>query len=120
MEPEIPTHTPDEPRPDLAAEPLATHEDALAREPLATYGEAPESHQLRWMFMGDAGLRAGWSVLIFLTLLVLFLFGLGTAGSYFMKHVLHVRLSNASAESSIFGEGMAEALLSLTCKTCFM
>jgi membrane protease YdiL (CAAX protease family) len=107
MEPEIPTHTPDEPRPDLAAEPLATHEDALAREPLATYGEAPESHQLRWMFMGDAGLRAGWSVLIFLTLLVLFLFGLGTAGSYFMKHVLHVRLSNASAESSIFGEGMA-------------
>ncbi len=117
MEPEFPTPAPAPPTPDQAADPLASPESALtteaspATEPFASYQEAPEPHALRWIFMGGQGLRAGWSVAIFLALFMLFAYGLGTAASYFLKHVLHTRLGSASAASAIFGEGIAVVCL---------
>lgn len=52
------------------------------------FAPAPESfHWLRWTFLGDEGLRAGWSVLIFAILYFLFVDALGFALS--RLHLIH-------------------------------
>jgi len=81
---------------------------ALASEPVAEPQEAPH-RGLRWIFLGSQGLRAGWSVLIFLFLTLLFMWVLGTAASFFVQKVLHVTTGSFTAPSAIVA-GLIELL----------
>jgi membrane protease YdiL (CAAX protease family) len=56
---------------------------------------------LRWIFIGPQGLRAGWSVLIFLFLTLLFMQVLGTAASLFVHKVLHARTGSFTPVSAV-------------------
>jgi hypothetical protein len=75
---------------------------------------APEEYRgLRWIFIGPLGLRAGWSVAIFIPLLVLFSAMLGTA---FVKIHLIDPKAHFTAFAAFFGElipflGMVNAAL---------
>lgn len=62
MEPETPTPVPD--NQSVPAPP------STVPSTLDNGGAPPEPHQLRWMFIGPQGLRAGWSVSIFLVLFI--------------------------------------------------
>jgi hypothetical protein len=63
-------------------------EAAFTSEPLAP---TPKYRGLRWAFIGDQGLRAGWSAAIFVILTVLFLITLGSAASLIFKRILHLK-----------------------------
>ena len=94
MEPENPSPLPEPPIPDSS---LSIEPPALPPDPPAT---PPEPHWLRRVFFGDQGLRAGWSVTIFIGLLIVFVFALGTL---FAK--LHLTRKGAfSARTTFFGE----------------
>jgi hypothetical protein len=98
MEPEIQL-----PPADVAPEALqAEAPSALEPSLLATDGE--EYHGLRWIFVGSQGLRAGWSVLIFVILTTLFLFVLGTAARFIVHDVLRTRFGDFWPISQGIGE----------------
>ena len=88
MEPENQT-----PLEDLAAE-TPQSETALPFESQDIEPAAPEYRGLRWMFIGDQGLRAGWSVLIFLVLTLLIMVALGAAATLIAHKILHVKTGN--------------------------
>ena len=68
----------------------------------------PEQRKrVRWVFMGNQGLRAGWSVLVFLLLTVLFLFPLGFAANWIAKNVLHLQKGSFTPTAGIFQEVVA-------------
>jgi hypothetical protein len=92
-----------------AEAPLAAPEaeSTFAPEAFALPAPKPESrarHMLRWVFRGDARLRSGWSVALFIALFVLFVFAAGTAVSWFVHQVLHTKLGDFSASSTAVGE----------------
>jgi membrane protease YdiL (CAAX protease family) len=70
-------------------------------EPFASEPPAPHVRGLRWVFYGPDGLRAGWSVLIFVALMVLFGRLLGALIS-----ALHLipNKSDFSVRAALFGE----------------
>ena len=78
--------------------------------PIATAAEAaitPETRKyrgLRWVIIGGQGLRAGWSVMLFVILSVLFLFTLGTTASWIAKSVFHAQSSGINAVSGFIAE----------------
>jgi membrane protease YdiL (CAAX protease family) len=59
----------------------ADRDEGLTPDPLASNLEAQDSGGLSWVFYGSDGLRAGWSVLIFLFLTVLFMVTLRTVAT---------------------------------------
>jgi len=71
----------------------------------ATTVQAPEPEQpyrgLRWIFVGEGGLRAGWSLAIFLLLFFVFANGLGAA--FAKLHLLGAKAS-FTPMSALFGE----------------
>jgi uncharacterized protein len=73
MEPEIGPSLPQANRPEDAAQ-SGPRFQFPGRGP-----DSPQEHDLRWVFFGPKGLRAGWSALIFLLLIRFFLPFLGTA-----------------------------------------
>src|SRR4051794_36153239 len=90
MEPEIDPQAPDN---YSVPAPLAP-----ATLPLA--GPEPPHNDLKWIFVGPAGLRAGWSVLIFIALLIGFMAGLA-----FVFASLHLVSKGAfTAKTAIFSE----------------
>jgi len=58
------------------------HDAPLAPATLPPGGPEAPYNDLQWFFIGPKGLRAGWSVLIFIALLIGLLFGLGTLFSW--------------------------------------
>jgi uncharacterized protein len=98
-----------------AAAPAANHtEPVLTPGPMgpapAEPAPAEEPYRgLRWIFIGSQGLRAGWSVLIFLFLTLLFLQVLGTATTLFVHKVLHVSTGSFTPVSITIG-GLIEVL----------
>ncbi len=95
MEPENPNSLPEPPTPTPESSPLAPPN--LSPEPCPV---AAKPNLLHRVFLGDEGLRAGWSVAIFIGLLILFVFALGTL---FAK--LHLtRKGDLSARNAFFGE----------------
>lgn len=66
--------------------------------------EPPRNRGLRWVFIGDGGLRAGWSVTIFALLLAIF----GNAVSFAAKH-LHLlgKGNDFTPKSAFIGELLA-------------
>jgi len=99
MDPEIqpPAESP-------APQALAAPEAALAPEPLALGPDEQEYHGLRWIFIGPQGLRAGWSVTLFLVLTVLFMLMLGTAANVFIKQILHIKTGDFTPATAMIQE----------------
>ncbi len=82
-----------------------TADGAAALIPGETLAPKPEERKgVRWILMGSLGLRAGWSVLVFLLLTVLFLFPLGYFGSWIAKNVLHLQKGSFTPTAGIFQE----------------
>jgi hypothetical protein len=82
MEPENATHVSDvSPHEVEPAESFAV----TAFSPLSGGSPAPEAGGLRWVFMGPQGLRAGWSVAIFMAIIGTPLFALWLIGEYMQK-----------------------------------
>jgi membrane protease YdiL (CAAX protease family) len=82
---------------------------APAAEPASLTADTKEYRGLRWVFIGSQGLRAGWSVLIFLFLTLLFIVALGTAVTQFVHKVLHVKTGSFTPVSAII-QGLIEFL----------
>jgi hypothetical protein len=80
--------------------------------PAALAADTKEYCGLRWVFIGSQGLRAGWSVLIFLLLTLLFMVALGTAATLFVHKVLHVNTGSFTSYSAII-QGLIEFLAML-------
>ena len=68
---------------------MESPENPIAPEIQPPAPEAERFHWLRWTFIGDQGLRAGWSVLIFVLLTFLFMAVLGTAATMIFKPSHH-------------------------------
>jgi hypothetical protein len=72
----------------------------------------PESEmlrRLRWVFIGSQGLRAGWSVLLFVMLTLLFLFALGSAATMIFRNLPHTNAGSLTPFRVIVG-GVIEVL----------
>jgi membrane protease YdiL (CAAX protease family) len=108
MEPEIkPPLRVTPPDEDAAQAPFATAAEAmLSSENTVTAPDAREYRGLRWFFIGNQGLRAGWSVLTFFLLLGL----IGAAVGFAFVH-LHLvdfgKQSGFAASGAFFGELIA-------------
>ncbi len=78
-----------------------TYLEALPAEATSMSPEPPKYRGLRWIFIGDGGLRAGWSVAIFAVFVMLF----GNAVSFAIRH-LHLlgKGNNFTPKSAFFGE----------------
>jgi len=95
MEPEVQPQTQEV----LPAE--AAPQAAIAPDPITLAPEPKKFPGLRWFFIGSGGLRAGWSVLIFLILFVLFASGIGFTFVHF--HLVN-KNSGFTASSAFLGE----------------
>jgi len=95
MEPEVQPQTQEV----LPAE--AAPQAAIAPDPITLVPEPKKFPGLRWFFIGSGGLRAGWSVLIFLILFVLFASGIGFTFVHF--HLVN-KNSGFTASSAFLGE----------------
>jgi hypothetical protein len=65
--------------------------------------------RLRWVFIGSQGLRAGWSVLLFVMLTLLFVFALGSAATIIFKNRPHTNADSFTPFRVIVG-GVIEVL----------
>ena len=74
----------------------------------------PQQGDPLWIILGSHGLRAGWSILLFIVLLYLFANVIGTLLSSVVRGVLHVQLAGETAGSSIVGESAWVLALTLT------
>jgi uncharacterized protein len=59
---------------------------------------------LQWVLVGDKGLRAGWSVTIFLMFTLSFLFILEAGAKIFLSSFLHIHTGNLSPVSGLISE----------------
>jgi len=87
-------------------QPLNTPEVGVTPNPVTPVEpagpDAPEASGLRWVFMGRQGLRAGWSVLVFLLLYGLFLAALATVATLITKRVLHTHVPTTFTAMTVF------------------
>lgn len=72
--------------------------------PPALRMEAVAGGDFGWIFWGEEGLRAGWSVLLFAFLLYAFVTIFGTILSAVVYDALHLQYASGSAMSTILGE----------------
>jgi len=70
----------------------------------APFAPDPEYRGLRWAFIGDQGLRAGWSAAIFVMLTVVFAITLGTVATAIARHIPHVKSSAFTPTTALIGE----------------
>jgi membrane protease YdiL (CAAX protease family) len=98
MDPEIEPPLPEVAPEQAAAEPA----ELLPSSPFSANSQGEDEYRgLRWIFIGDQGLRAGWSVMMFTTILPLFAFAILTV---FGKLHLLSRQGGFTARSALFGE----------------
>jgi hypothetical protein len=99
MEPEIQPSVP---------EALPAEADAGAdvpTKPIPDFPDSWETRAVRWVFLGGQGLRAGWSVLIFVILIALFGTALGFA--FFKLHLVGgSKKDEFTASAAFFGEAI--------------
>jgi uncharacterized protein len=67
-------------------------EDIVQIESLPPTIQEPPKHGLRWVFMGADGLRAGWGVLLFIVLYVVFLMVMGRVLRPFLREARHLNV----------------------------
>jgi membrane protease YdiL (CAAX protease family) len=108
LEQENPSRVPETaPAEELAAGGALEPESASAASPSPNADPNPDPEEYRglgWAFIGDNGLRAGWSVLIFVPVFFIALFSLGTAASLIVRNIVHNRLGTGTALSAGVGE----------------
>jgi membrane protease YdiL (CAAX protease family) len=108
LEQENPSRVPETaPAEELAAGGALQPESASAASPAPDLNTNPDPEEYRglgWAFIGDNGLRAGWSVLIFIPIFFIGLFSLGTAASLIVRNIVHNRLGSGTALSAGVGE----------------
>ena len=80
MEPEI--------QPPSSETPSAPADATLTHEPVIPTLKVKLLRGLRWTFIGSQGLRAGWSVAIFLILAIIFMISVGSAATAIARHFL--------------------------------
>ena len=74
-------------------------------DPNANPDPDPEEYRgMGWAFIGDNGLRAGWSVLIFVPIFFIALFARGTAASLIVRNIVHFKPGGGTALSAGIGE----------------
>ncbi len=93
----------------IHAEPILSPAPVGPPSPAQPATEHEPYHGLSGIFIGPQGLRAGWSVLIFVVLTFLFMRVLGTAVFMFVQKVLHIKTSGFTATSATIG-GLIEVL----------
>jgi membrane protease YdiL (CAAX protease family) len=93
----------------ILTEPVLSPGPAEPAPPAQPVTEYEPYRGLRWIFIGPQGLRAGWSVLIFVFLTLLFLRVLGAAAFLFVHRVLHIKTGGFIPTSAIIG-GLIEVL----------
>lgn len=77
---------------------LAPREDTVRPEPA-------ETRLLKWLLFGPHGVRAGWSAVLFLVLMLLATFIAGAGASLLLK-TQHASPGHFAAVSAIFGDGL--------------
>lgn len=102
MEPENPTPSPEEhvfSRQEMQA--------SVPQPPELLPPPDPDGYGMRWIFFGPDGLRAGWSVAIFLAIFFAVVVGLNSAAHYVMQHAFHTKMAGQmTAKGTILGEGL--------------
>ncbi|MFP5237096.1 MAG: type II CAAX prenyl endopeptidase Rce1 family protein [Acidobacteriota bacterium] len=103
MEPENPTPVPQNP---VSGQETKTHAPRQAEFLLPP---DPDGHGVTWVFMGPQGLRAGWSIVIFLAIFSVLAMGLNSAAHYVMLHFFHSKAGTGqmTANGTILSEGLA-------------
>jgi hypothetical protein len=101
MDPEI------QPQPSETPGAEVSPESPISPEPLALPPEPPMFPDLRRVFIGSQGLRAGWSVSIFLILAVLFAMALGAAAHFLVHNFLHTKFGGFTPASQGIGEAIS-------------
>lgn len=91
------------PKPESAGEFRSLNEQEWPEQPVAVQDEA-EMSGLKRVFIGRQGLRAGWSVVLFVILTAMILIPLGSAASAFIKNVLHEKPGAFTAYTASIGE----------------
>lgn len=98
MEPEIQTPLPEVP-------PTADETEAvLAPQPARIPLGERVFDALRWAFAGEQGLRAGWSVVIFLILTAVFGACFGAAATFIVRKILHLKSGGFTPTSAFIQE----------------
>lgn len=87
---------------------------SAAAGPVSPRHAPPERGDPPWLILGPQGLRAGWSILLFLVLLYFFANVIGTIFSSVVRGFFHVELEGETAGSSIVSEGAWVVALVLT------
>lgn len=101
MEPENPTPAPQIPVSGEQTHPAAPPQTELLLPP------EQDGHGMRWIFMGPEGLRAGWSVVIFLAIFIGVAMGLSSAAHYVIQHAFHAKITG---QMSVKGTVLSESL----------
>jgi membrane protease YdiL (CAAX protease family) len=105
MDNPIPPET--QPTPPEAPPTGASSEPALVAEPLALTPETRKFPGLHSVFIGSQGLRAGWSVSIFLILTILFALALGAAAHFLVHNFLRTNFGEFTPMSQGIGEAVS-------------
>jgi uncharacterized protein len=108
-EPHRPARPSSPPVPDTGARLPAGNDPAAGK-----HARPPQQGDPRWLILGPHGLRAGWSILLFVVLLYFFANVIGTILSSVARGFFHVGLEGETAGSSIVSEGAWVLALALT------
>lgn len=85
-----------------------------ASEPVPAKPMAPERGDPLWLIVGPQGLRAGWSIPLFVVLLYFFANVIGTIFASVVHNLFHLQVAGETASSTIVSEGAWVAALALT------
>jgi uncharacterized protein len=84
---------------------------AAASAALSSFSAPPPQHDLRWIFIGPNGLRAGWAILVFIGIL----YGLGRLAGFLVAHFWHPHIPAGPMPPliGVMAEGTELVLLAL-------
>ncbi len=85
-------------------EPAQSQAPIAPSEVTAPFVPDPEYRGLRWFFIGAQGLRAGWSVAIFVILNVVFVIALVKIAKTIANHIPHVKSSTYTPTTALMSE----------------
>jgi len=86
------------PTQNISGLPLAGEEHSLSEQP------ENEGWSLHSIFLGDEGLRAGWSVVLFLVVGLILMIVLATGTDFIVHRVLHIRMGSFTPTSVLLQE----------------
>jgi hypothetical protein len=94
---------------------VTTAEASLATE---TAPDLKPMRDLNWVFLGNQGLRAGWSIALFVILSVVFMIALSIVANDVLKKYLHAKTGSLTPLTALVGETML--VLAIGCAGALM